>query len=218
MLSKILVAQYFIILSVSMTLHGSTTARWPAVKPLDEIYDFEEADHAKLRLQILGADDRPLYLLACQGREVEAGDDFEYSGDFECRLTSLYSKDRFSTLFTENPKQQKDWESRGRFFSEELVGNCAEYPEYGRVRNFRLRGMAIRLELSDLVFQRGRRLGDTWDSTLIRSFRFRVVVQPDRSALSAIAKRIAFPPPPYLYPEKDGSPLDCREFQKSNIQ
>lgn len=188
---------------------------WPLVGHLDRSYEFKDADHALLRLPIKSLEGKPLYLLDCEGREIPKKPEFEFSGDFECRLTSLYSTGpEHSTLLTDNPEQQRDWESRGRFLSDELYGKCADYPEYGRIRRFRLRAMEIRFELSNLVFARGRRLGDTWDYDLLRSFHFRVTVQPDKSATSPIAEKVPYEQPRELFPGKDGSPLDCNTVRR----
>ena len=55
-----------------------------------------------------------------------AGDpDFDYSGDFECRLSSVGDHDTYSTLLTEDAHQNRDWESRGRFFSADRSGVLA---------------------------------------------------------------------------------------------
>lgn len=214
MRTKTIAIAFTIVLGASQVEVASGNREWPPVAPLDRSYDVKDADHAKLALQILSPENKALYLLECQGREEKIEGDFEFSGDFECRLSSLYSTERYSTLLTENPKQQKDWESRGRFDSDELEGRCADYPEFGRVRNFRLRGMKIRLEMSNVSLARGRRPGDGWDSNLLRSLHFRVTVQPDKSAMSPIAERVPYKRPPELYPGKDGSPLDCSKVRR----
>ncbi len=204
-----------LLLGVIVLHESSQTRQWPPAAPLNQEFVFEDADHAKLTLQLSSPDNKPLYLLYCEGAGVKTkiNTESEFTGDFECRLSSLYSTERWSTLLSEK-QHTKVWESRGRFLADELYGKCADYPEYGRVRTFRLRGMRIRFELSNMVFARGRRRGDTWDGILLSSFHFRITVQPDQTAQSPIAESISYKYPPELYPGKDGSPLDCRTVRR----
>ncbi len=178
---------------------GQTVYQWPAVLPLEKTFYIEDAGLASVDVSIAGTDKKPLYRLSCRGRgKFHEDTSFDYSGDFECRLTSLYSKDHYSTLLTEDPRQERDWESRGGFMAYELVGQCEHYPEYGRLRHFRLRGMKLTLELDNIGFYRGRRPGDSKNTDLLKSFRFVVRVGPDPTALSTIAEDVPFvdPPPP----------------------
>lgn len=174
------------------------TFSWPAVGTMRRSFNFPEARNALLELPILGVNSKPLYLLSCRGRDLHHDPDFEYTGDFECRLKSLYSTDRYSTLLTYNPLQERSWESRGRFISESLYGQCADYPEYGRVRHFRLRGMKLTVELSRITFERAHRPGDLEESELLKSFRLEVAIERDPSALSTIAEDVPFAEPPSL--------------------
>src|SRR5207245_11632673 len=90
----------------------------------------------------------PVYRLQCHSAEYSGGDhDFAYSGDFECRLSSVGNRDRYSTLLTEDAHQSRDWESRGRFFAQNLRGSCASIPDFGAVRKFKLRGMDLTLKI-----------------------------------------------------------------------
>src|SRR5271157_1884814 len=97
---------------------GQETVHWPEVAPLAKTFYIDEADLAQVDLSILGTDNRPLYALKCLGlRRFRDDLSFNWSGEFNCRLTSLYSQDYYSTLLTENPAQEADWDSRGRFFA-----------------------------------------------------------------------------------------------------
>jgi hypothetical protein len=119
----------------------------------------------------------------------EGDPSFDYSGDFECRLTPLYTTTRYSTLLTDNQQQTRDWESRARFLAPELTGRCGDFAEYGRVRTFRLRGMSIRLSLGGIKISAD-------PSFPLRSFRFAVAVTPDASAVTEIAEPVDAPLPP----------------------
>lgn len=143
-----------IVLFLSVGYCNAEKEKWPAVEKLQKSMYFEDARKAEAAFTIFGVEGPPLYYIECHTWEFtwnyKGNPDFDYSGDFECRLTSLHSLNTHSTLFTDNPKATRDWESRARFLVEELQGKCGDYPEYGRVRHFRLRGMKITLTINDL--------------------------------------------------------------------
>jgi len=170
-------------------------ATWPPVVAMVKSFDFPVASNAALSLKLLGADGRALYRLDCHTWRYERDKDFSYSGDFECRLTSLYAKEVYSTLLTDDPHQSRDWESRARVLAQELVGQCAGYAEYGRIRTFRLRGMRLRLEFGHIrtVESPDNATRGPW---ALRSFRLRVSVERDNDARSPIAERVSVPVPP----------------------
>jgi hypothetical protein len=116
-----------------------------------------------------------------------------YSGDFECRLHSYDKKDYESTLLTELPDSDKDWESRGRFLAEQLVAPCGEYRDLGRERSFRLRGFKLELNLSNVVFADSQR-SFSGAASALKSFDLEVVVEPDPTATSSIASTPSLPP------------------------
>jgi hypothetical protein len=143
---------------------------------------------------------KELYRLNCAMFGYAGDPDFEYSGDFECRLTSLVALSSYSTLLTDDPHQSRDWESRGRFLADELVGSCARYPEYGAVRHLRLRGMRITLSLADIVLDMNPGVMSAKASIGLSSFRFAFSVEPDSTAQSEIAELPGYEQPPFLYP------------------
>jgi hypothetical protein len=180
---------------------SSGSSGWPNIVPLRESAVFTEGVAASADWTIRGAEGKPLYRIACHTSGYEQDPDFVYSGDFECRLASLYSREAQSTLFTDNPQQSRDWESRARFLAEELVGKCSSYPEFGSVRHFRLRGMRITLSVTDFVLDTvqqeeapGHRLG-------LKSFRFQLAVERDPRAVSALAEPVPYVEPLYRDPD-----------------
>jgi hypothetical protein len=132
---------------------------------------------------------------------------FDWSGDFECRLTSLYSHDSFSTLFADNPRVTRDWDTRARFLAEELIGSCASYPEHGALRHFRLRGMTITLSIHDVVFD--STLMDNGDlRPSLKSFRFVISVERNPAVHSSLTQRVPYPWPEYTDVRRRAS-LSC---------
>jgi hypothetical protein len=122
---------------------------WPRMAPWESTVAVPDADRPQVRLAIPDADGHVAYVLDCGNFDTQ-DPAFDYSGDFECRLMSAVPDTRYSTLLTENPDQTRDWESRGRFFVEDLQGACAADPILGARRAFELRGMVLRLAVEDV--------------------------------------------------------------------
>jgi hypothetical protein len=126
-----------------------------------------------------------------------------YSGDFECRLHSSDNKDLESTLLTELTDADADWESRGRFLSEQLVAPSGDYKDFGRMRSFRLRGLKLEIRLSKVVFDEGER-SFSHVAPALKSFDLELVAMPDPTATSSVA---ATPP----LPRRDRIPESCQK-------
>jgi hypothetical protein len=148
---------------------------------------------ANIAIEIESADGSSLYKLQCHSAGYTGDPDFDYSGDFECRLSSIGKHDTFSTLLTEDSEQSRDWESRGRFFAANLQGACAHVPQFGSERSFELRGMTLSLQISEPVFTNGDKL---------HSLKLTVKVEPNPTARRSIAKIVPVP--------KAGVPAACK--------
>jgi hypothetical protein len=171
---------------------------WPVIRAFTKTVLIPKASEASLIAELVDMNGKPVYRLECHTAAYEGDPGFDYSGDFECRLVSLYSKDAYSTLLTDNPQQSRDWESRGRFLVEELVGKCRSYPEYGATRHFRLRGMKITLSLREIRLSgMSTTKSDGGSRPKLVSFRFNVSAQIDRTATSEIAEPVPFLNPPF---------------------
>lgn len=194
-----LVVAIFMVFVFAATVQAEGTS-WPKVASLDKMYYFPDGEAAEIKLTIHSTEGEPVYLLECHTFSYEGDPSFDYSGDFECRLTSGRDPSAYSTLLTDVPDQSRDWQSRGRFLAEELEGSCRNYPEFGQIRHFRLRGMRLTLAIHDIEFTKG---APTPKPTPLahprfKSFKFRVQVEPDEGAKSEIAEPI-----PYRYPERN---------------
>ncbi|MGC2695780.1 MAG: hypothetical protein WA738_08310 [Candidatus Angelobacter sp.] len=153
---------------------------WPIVKPVTVSKDFTDASKAALILPISDINGRSLYRLKCYGKKSALSqNEFDYSGDFECSLTAnkAIENNGYSTLLTDEPHQDSDWQSRARFFGSELADPCGSVPEFGRERNFYLRGMHIAMHVLNPTFGKDQSL---------KSFTFKVDVE---ASLSPRAKR-----------------------------
>lgn len=160
-------------------------ATWTPVQPAARTMHVADASSARFMLPIRSTDGRVLYTLACFGqRSQPKSNDFIYDGDFECRLTTADStKSRYSTLLAEDVNASRDWQSRARFFGSELEGMCGDIPEFGRNRDFLLRGMRISLRISNATFSSKHEL---------RRFTFTVSIENNNSP--AARGEIASPP------------------------
>ncbi len=176
---------------------------WPVIEPVKKTFHFVDRHNTEAKLKIVGTDGTPLYLLECYLNAYDYEDrDFDYSGDFECRLTSLYSKEVYSTLLTEEQHPTRDWESRGRFLIKELMGRCAQYPEYGRLRHFTLRGMNLALEIKNFTIKLGSKVENSpWYVERIEELDLEVAVTSDPKAASAIAEPTHYVEPPRAHPD-----------------
>lgn len=180
---------------LSVLCSSQQSKEWPRVQAITKVFEFSDSRNAELTLDLFGTDKRVLYRLECHNWTYDKDPDFDYSGDFECRLSPRYETTAYSTLFTEEVNQTRDWESRARFLVPELKGRCGEWPEFGRIRTFRLRGMQIRLELTEMKFSKTVP-SFTRRSEGLASFKLVVSMAPEPGARSAITEKPNVPTPP----------------------
>lgn len=169
---------------------------WPAVQPLQRTFQVPDVQKMNVSLVIRSKSGTPLYRLRC----AHPGYDGDYSGDFECRLDTVRSGDTKveHTLLIEDARQLKAWPSRGRFFTADLIRECAAIPEFGATRHFLLRGMKLTLQILDPVVDTS---SESWvgaGDPKLKAMKLKVTVQPDPSATRSIATIVPFPknPPP----------------------
>ncbi len=166
---------------------------YPTVRELRRTFDVQAVDRSDVRLTVKSRDGNPLYELQCHSAGYTGDADFDYSGDFECRLSSVGGQNVYSTLLTEDSHQSRDWESRGRFFASDLRGACALIPEFGATRTFRLRGMILTLQITNQRFSEHGKL---------KSLKLIVAVRPDPESTAPIAAVVPFP--------ATGVPVGCK--------
>jgi hypothetical protein len=188
------IARYVWMLNVLCIVgHCSASKLYPDVKPLQQTFDVPDVSKANVVLNINSIDGLPVYKLQCHVAGFTGDPDFDYSGDFECRLSSIAGGDGYSTLLTEDSAQSRDWESRGRFFAADLRNPCAQIPQFGATRSFELRGMDLTLQIIDPMFT---------DQGNLRSLKLVVKVRPNSNARREIADIVPLP--------KSGVPAECK--------
>lgn len=157
---------------------------FPVVNSEEWTIRVPDVPKANVSVLILSSTKAPLYRLQCHSGGYEGDPDFDYSGDFECRLTSVGDHDQYSTLLTEDQNQNRDWESRARFFLVDIVGRCAQIPEFGSTRDFELRGMKLTLKIINPIIDKEGSL---------TSLELKVAVEPDPLAYRMIAAIVPLP-------------------------
>lgn len=174
--------------------------KWPEVEPLHRSFYFPDATHARVELTIEGRDKKALYRLKCEPGYVVGGDTIDL---FECLVDEAgfnrtESWEPYESLLNEDPIEVRAATNRAEIWASQLKDTCADYPEYGRVRNFRLRGMKLTLEIKDieLAMRANPTIGaEPREIPVLRRFGLDVSVSPDREAVSAVAE-----PPPFRHP------------------
>jgi hypothetical protein len=194
------------------------TFRWPQVMPVHETFYFPDAWRASAALEIRGTDGAPLYRLQCYGEKADRNPsdlrlhpDALYSGEFDCHLYALSSPTEWDTLLTDVMLPGGEAYSRAVAGATDFLGTCGDYPEYGLVRHFRLRGMRITFTYSDVKTKEElTSSGAPYPPGTPRielpelvSFRFTVDIASDPAAVSMIAAPAPFASPP---PKKTANP------------
>lgn len=166
---------------------------YPVVEPLQRTFVVASVGEANVSADIKSLDGTPVYHFQCHSAGYTGDRDFDYSGDFECRLSLIGQPNTYSTYLTEDAHQSRDWESRGRFLAADLLGACARIPEFGATRSFKLRGMDLTLAIRDQKFTKSGKL---------TSLTLALTVRPDPGAERPIAEIVPLP--------KTGVPAGCK--------
>ncbi len=170
---------------------GEADAKWPAIVPRSAEFVVNSASSDIVDWVIENTHADALYRVRCRGPGEDAG--FTFSGDWECRLVPVHEKARYSSLFLHDPAATRDWQSRARFFAEQMTEPCSAIDGYGRTRSFRLRGMKISLEVVEPVTKKNHIVGTREQRAVLHGFRFRMRVENDPSAAGEIAEPIPAP-------------------------
>jgi hypothetical protein len=186
------------IIAVLASNSVSSTSTWPSVQPVIRSYAFVAMDSLSdypVELLIRTTQGVPAYRLECHSGDYEGEYVIYFSGTFHCGLFAVRGDKVTSwNLLADITKdeQSSDWFNRGRMIDGQLLGACGAYPEYGRIRHFRMRGMSVTLEFTDLKWHdREGPQGPT-----LQQFTVIVAIAPDPTANSATSDRPKAPRPP----------------------
>jgi len=172
---------------------SALTEEWPKIQPLEVTSGINfEGNKALLSIPFFDKGGKVRYRLVCRGvKEIYLDSlmdrlKINYLGPWMCVLNKGNRETEFTLL---NAGGVAPWHGRGYFYDKQLIASCGNYPEYGRVRHFRLRGFILTLEFTDI---------DVRDDDVVYGV-FKVLVKSDPSATSEYAEK-----PKYLDPFEPG--------------
>jgi hypothetical protein len=175
---------------------------WPRIQPVTATYAIDFERGFTLELPLRDGAGRIRYLLACRaGRPgymdtAPTGDGGNWTGDLMCTLNAGRTSTNELSLLSDDGDSA--WHSRGVFELHDLTGACAAYPEFGRHRSFRVRGMRVSLRVDGVLLTHANAL---------RAARLRVDAVPDAGAIYAQAAQSG-----YRNPGLDG----CGTIRRGN--
>ncbi|HUQ98111.1 MAG TPA: hypothetical protein VM166_01575 [Gemmatimonadaceae bacterium] len=191
----------FTALSLSVSTAQGRVRTWPDVRSLEQAFTISDPSKAVVRTLVRDQKNAPIYLFVCRTGDDESVANVNYAGDLDCRLMPAELGEVEQNLLVEAPNLAA-WYSRGRMFASELEGDCARYPEYGRVRNFRLRGLHLVMTFEDVVFSVARADG----GPRLASYTLQVRVVRDPTAQRSIAESSGYLDPARKVPS---DPRSC---------
>lgn len=154
---KLAVAFAFCVAVIATQTSGAQPVDWPKLREFTKEFDIDlRAPKTLVDVKLLDVAGKPTYRLVCFAGNQQANTDgggFIYTGGLQCGLGLIGTPIPFilenRSLLAGNVAA---YYSRGTFHAEELMGECVKHPEYGAVRNFRLRRFELELRLEDLHF------------------------------------------------------------------
>lgn len=186
------------------------TGPWPKIRPLEESFVVSDPPRAVIKTFIYDESGNRVYLFVCRNSEDASVPNVLYAGDLDCRLLEAsWGEVEHNLLLETHHPRTAAWYSRGRMFAYELHGDCANYPEYGRVRHFRLRGMKMTLVFDNVKFA----VAPPAAPARLTSYTLRLKVEQDPTAPRDIAESSG-----YLDPsrQKPGETRSCSVVRRGN--
>lgn len=200
----------FVAMACLCDVSKSRGASWPEVRGFEATFTISDPSKAVLTLIIKTTSGEPAYLFVCRTGSDDSVPEVNYSGTLDCRLMEASGGEREENLLLESHAANlAAWYSRGRMFDYELYGDCAAYPEYGRVRHFRLRGMRLTMQFTDVVFN----AEGPSRSPSVAAYKLTLTVEADANATRDIAESSG-----YLDPNVDrpGEPRSCSKVKRGS--
>jgi hypothetical protein len=132
---------------------------WPIVQPLSAAVTFtnpgKNGTDTPFTAVIRDTGGKIAYTVECHNGNYDDESKINFSSDFQCALFSngrdTLQETDFNLLVSPTKlEESSDDYNRAVMISQQLAGECADYPEYGAVRTFRLRGMLVTFKFTDL--------------------------------------------------------------------
>jgi hypothetical protein len=176
---------------------GPRHGRWPRVQPMQASVTFAnlardtvDTPYFTVIRDVAG---HVAYTVECHNGHDNEERKIDYSGDFQCGVFAAAGDGTVANLLASATKDEEstDWFNRGRMLSTQLVGRCADYPEYGAIRHFRFRGLRVTFAFSDLQWGAMIR-----GSPALNAFMFTLSAVPDPTAHTTEAAIVHVVKPP----------------------
>lgn len=190
-------------------LHGGGEA-WPAVLPVTLRIPIDlTSERIVIDVPLKNRTGQVIYHFACRGGSEAYLNSLRgnWVGPLMCTLGERAEATDHSLL---SEDETAAWFSRGLFNREDLVGDCAAYPEFGIHRSFRLRGFRLSLAAQNVQTDR---------AGVPQSFVLVISLVADANAKAGQAER-----PGFLDPHRQGrscrvvvpgrEPRMCRDWEK----
>ena len=180
-----------VFLTLAMT-QAADAPQWPVIQEFEVRMGFARSnERIDLIIPFTDRSGRVWYRLDCRGGSDAHLDRISalpgavnYVGPLMCSL-SLGAEETGASLLGEETDSGGPWHTRGQFAWKHFEGACATYPEYGRVRHFRLRGFELTLSVSEPEI----------DNDLLDDYVLTVSLRQDPSAKTARAEPSGYETP-----------------------
>jgi hypothetical protein len=129
---------------------------WPHIQAFDKTFRFASQSDIYLNFRILDVRGNTAYVVECANpfaKEVAKDpriNELDWSGDFECRVGTPGARFLPNVqLLSESIHVTSFWETRARFWWNELTPDCINFPDWGGTRVFRLRHMVLTIQITN---------------------------------------------------------------------
>jgi len=194
---------------------------WPAIKPFNfKIKIDTHSEKIFFSIPIYDKAGKAIYTFACHGGREKHLDSLEKTLG-ECIVSPMCfflgegSKNTTGPLLGEDGVAS--WHTRGQVRFEELIGACGNYPEFGKVRHFRVRGMTITTAFTNIeVDHQGSprfldlEISGIYDPSVTSSFTERPGYLHPRGDCNSIKKGKE----PLMFRNDSGSWVEEKELQR----
>ena len=121
--------------------------KWPEVTPLHAVYSLSKSS-AHVETVVFAKDGTRAYKLSCHPATFESEAEGDFNGLFQCKLFPANINEAATDVFY----PATDWNhsyTRASFLRGQIAGACKTHKYFGNNRMFHLRGMKIRLGITD---------------------------------------------------------------------
>ncbi len=136
------------------TQHVHATTKWPLINELDTTFNFSSDDYSiAFSIPLVNKNGTTVYTLFGTGGKDSYLDSLtnvtgiNHVGPLQIRLVEGVEDSETSLLAEDD---SAPWHTRGQIYYDQLVGERSKIPECGVLRHFRLRGIELTLEFTDM--------------------------------------------------------------------